>query len=101
VKDILGILGEFLLIGVVVALIVAITLIPFIRADFKNQIVRYDAFKQSLKNARLEDMNELEGATILNKITEWNMDIESAKYWNKTIFGIYIPDEVTELELIK
>ncbi len=46
-------------------------------------------------------MSELERATILAKIADWNMDIESAKHWNKTIFGIYIPDEVTELEFIK
>lgn len=100
-RDMLEILGEILLIWLVIVLIIAIVSIPFIRLSYKAEIGRYNAFKQSLENARLEDMSEAERATILIKIADWNMDIAKTRYWNRTIFGIYIPDEVTELEPIK
>lgn len=100
-KETIIILGEYLLATIIVLLFVAIIMIPFVRADLKNQIVQYNAFKQSLKNARLNNTSELENAAILNKIIGWNMKIESAKHWNKTILKVYIPNEFAELEPIK
>lgn len=100
-KDLLEFIGEILVPFLIIVLVIGLIFIPIVRIGFNADIERYHAFKQTLENARLEDMSELERATILIKIADWNMDIANAKHWDKTIFGIYIPDEVTELEFIK
>lgn len=100
-KDLLEFLGEFIIVGLVIVLVISLIMIPIVRIGFNAEIKRYHAFKQTLENARFEEMSELERATILTKIADWNMDIANTKHWKKTIFGIYIPDEVTELEFIK
>lgn len=100
-KDSLEFTGELLVVFLIIILVVGLILIPITRIGFNAEIERYNAFKETLENARLEEMSELERATIVDKIADWNMDIAKTRYWNKTIFGIYIPDEVTELEFIK
>lgn len=64
-------------------------------------IEKYHAFKVTVEEARKSNISEIERAAILQDIAEWNQDIANVKYWNKTIFDIYIPDEVESLEMLE
>ncbi len=92
--------------GILIALLVLIIIVgmialPFVRLDHKRQIQSYHAFRDTLDSARISDFNEIEKASILTEIANWNMRIASAKYWRGTILRFYIPKEFTELEMIK
>ena len=100
-RDFLEVTGITLIIVLVIALVVALVTIPLNMASYRTSIVKYYAFKQSLEVARQGEMSELERATILNQIIEWNASIETAKYWRGTIFKIFVSKEFAELELLK
>jgi len=88
-----GILAMFAGIG----LLIAIVYLPMNRAGCKNDIQRYHAFKQTIAKARQAGASEAERTAILMQITEWNQDLASARFWNDTVFDIWIPDEYVKL----
>ena len=100
-RDTLESIGEVLVVFLIFTLVIALIMIPIVRNSLNAELYRYEAFKQTLENARIEDVSELERAAILDMIAIWNMDIAKVRHYNKTILGIYIPDEVTELEFLK
>ena len=92
--------GTIMLAIGVILLIVALIAIPLRRISVMAGIERYKALQETLDNAR-EYGNEYEKATVVNSIIGMNKDIREKQYWNKTIFDIFIPDEIDKLELIK
>lgn len=66
-----------------------------------SDIQRYEAFKVTIANARSNGASEAERTAILIQITKWNEDLASAKYWNKTVFDIWIPDQYAELPFLE
>jgi hypothetical protein len=66
-----------------------------------SSIQQYHAAKQTIAQARTTNTSELERAALTTKIIEVNSWLANAKYWNDSIFDIYIPDEVEELEPLK
>jgi len=75
--------------------------LPFMYYGGLAEVERYHALKESYEESRSQDLSEYERATIAQKIAEYNADIASKRYWNDTIFDIYIPDELAELEYLK
>lgn len=51
--------------------------------------------------AARQDDNHFEEATITAEIVEFNKIVALAKMWNKTIWGLYIPDSVEDIEFIE
>ncbi len=100
-KEGLEFIGEMLVALLVLIIVISIIALPLVRLDHRGQIQRYNAFKDTLASARISDFNEIEKASILTEIADWNMRIASAKYWRGTILRFYIPKEFTELEMIK
>lgn len=62
---------------------------------------RYYVLKETIEEARKNDNSELERAALIQEIAEYNKDLANAKYWNKTIFDMFIYDGLAELEPLK
>jgi hypothetical protein len=83
------------------ALIVFLIILPLNRIDHYDQIQKYNAIKMTIEESRKENVSDIERAALINKIADVNKDIASTRYWNDTIFDIYIPDEAAKLEYLK
>lgn len=81
-------------------LLLSATIFPLAHLDIKSQIMEYQAVKATLIEARKDNAN-IENAAMQLKIIEINQWIASVQFYNKTIFEIWIPDEVNELEFLK
>ncbi len=68
--------------------------------QYISEIQEFMATEQTLEQIRLDDLT-WEKAAIQTKVVEMNQWLARAKYWNGTMFDIYIPDRVMELEPIK
>jgi hypothetical protein len=94
-------LGLFMGIISGITLLVALIVIPINRASHYDEIQQYNAVKMTIEESRKSNISDIERAAIINKIASWNAKIASLRYWNDTIFDIYIPDEATKLEYLK
>ncbi|MGG1659538.1 hypothetical protein [Brevibacillus sp. NRS-1366] len=84
-----------------VLLLVAIIALPISYFSELASIERYKVIKTTIEESRGKEISDIERAAITNTIIDVNKYIASSKYWNETIFDIYIPDELTELEYLK
>lgn len=85
--------------GVVGMVAIAISL-PLIHASIKSEILQFEEARATYEWAREQDVDMEIAAAQLN-IAEYNGWLKNKQYWNDTIFGIFIPDKVRELEPIK
>jgi len=53
----------------------------------------------TLDNMRQKE--SIENAAIQIEIAKWNQWIAGKKYWNDTLFDIWIPDEIETIEFIR
>lgn len=86
--------------SLVFAIIIAITL-PLSRMSYKGSIEEYKAIKYTIEESRKKENNEAERVSLSKQIMDTNMFIERSKRYNKTIFDIWIPDEVEDLKMLK
>ena len=93
--------GAMLIAASVAMLILALIAWPICYYSTLANIERYEAQKQTIEVARASDISEIERAAILTQISETNQALASYRYWNDTIFDIFIPDKITELEPLK
>lgn len=94
-------LGVILAMFAGIALLIAIVALPVNRAKYKSDIQQYHAFEQTITTARQSGASEAERTAILMQITKWNQKLASARYWNDTLFDIWIPDEYAKLPLLR
>jgi K+-transporting ATPase A subunit len=92
---------EILLFMTLAVLLLHMIFWPFFYLVSKNNVVVYQATKDTIENSRNSTLSEFERAALINKIIETNQYLASVKYWNKTILGCYICDESTRLEPLK
>ncbi|MBA1335871.1 MAG: hypothetical protein HPY66_1689 [Firmicutes bacterium] len=64
-------------------------------------IQEYSAIKRTIEEARISDLSEVERAALTTTIISVNETLAGARYWNDTVFDIYIPDEFANLEPLK
>jgi len=95
--DILG--GLLALTGGVLLFIALIGLV-ISPLSIKAGIEKYETTRQTIERAR-ENGNSLEQAALQHKIIECNQWLAGHIYWNDSLFDIWIPDEVTQLELLR
>ena len=70
------------------------------QVEVRNQIIRYNVLKETVEEAR-KNGDKIERAAVMRDIITNNKVLGSYKYWNKTIFDIFIPDEINDLEMLK
>lgn len=93
-------LGIFIFCIGAICLFTVLLVLPIFYYEKMAEINEYNALKTTVTEFRGQNHN-VERAAIILEVTKMNMKIANAKYWNDTIFDIYIPDEFAELELIK
>lgn len=102
-KDSIGLemIGQMIVIlGAITIVILPIVWISSYSTD-KANIEIYHTTKNSIQEARSQEISEVERATLTTKIIETNEFLASKKYWNGTIFGDMIPDELANLDYLK
>ena len=96
--DILGFIS--LSIGTL-GLIFHITLISLRAYNYEQFIAQRESFEQTLQESRING-SELESASIVKDVAEWNRILASTQYDSKTFFlGQYIDKRFETLEPIK
>ena len=94
-------LGIFL-VGVCGAtLLIMLIFLPINFYGWRASMEAIEATRLTIENSRTSDLSDLERATLTNQIVGINAKIARAKYWNQTIFNIYYPDEVMEIEPLR
>lgn len=77
-------------------LIMCAMTIPLKRMQWRSKFVEVEAIRQS----RTTD-SEIEAAAWRMKVAEVNAELASGRYYNRTVFDIWIPDEVESMEPIQ
>jgi Na+-driven multidrug efflux pump len=67
----------------------------------KAEIERFYSVKQTIEVSRESQASEIERAALAKEIIETNRWLAGKKYWNKTIIGDLIPDEIENLTPLK
>ena len=81
-------------------LIVCLICIPIQYWSIKSDIAEFNSVKASVEMARRNN-NNVENTALQLKIIEINKWLAATKYCNTTIWDIWIPDTVDEIETIK
>lgn len=81
-------------------LFVGIIGLPIKHFDINSEIAQYKAVQMTLTASR-EDLKPIERISVTLKIIELNEKFAKYRYFNRTIFGLWIPDEVDSLYLLK
>jgi uncharacterized integral membrane protein len=68
--------------------------------QYKSEIKQFEAFQQTLSNARELPLSEFERAAIQTKIADWNEWLADVKYKDTWMINL-VPDEVNKLEPVK
>lgn len=84
-----------------IALFVLLVMLQVVHAETKSLIVEHKTLTYILENTNKESLSDLERAKIIEEVLETNIAIRKKQYWNGTIWDIYIPDKIMELEMIK
>lgn len=84
-----------------IALIGALITLPINYHSTKAEVDRYHALKETIEKSRNGEASEVERAALAQEIAEYNKGLASFKYWNETIFDIYIYDGLAELEYLE
>ena len=100
VPDFVELIGMFSVITGGACLLIGLILVPVNRMDVNSEIHKIEAMQKTLDEARKSNAR-LENITIQNKVAELNQELASTKYYNKTIFDLWIPDRVEDVSPIK
>lgn len=96
-----NIIGDLMVIIFSLFLLIHIIGVSLVEYSFDRWIVKRASFELTLKECR-DNGNEIELASIQNKISEFNEELATAKFdKNNSILSCYISDRVIYLKPIK
>ena len=72
----------------------------FVYFSYIPERIEYHTFKDSIEELRQQE-DGLKSTFITMKIININEKLAKAKHWNKSIFGLFIPDSYANNELIR
>ena len=88
----------------VISLSLSLLAVPLSRVGITIDIKEREAFIQTVDYARAGDISEYERAAITKDIAVWNQWLVREQYLKndlRFVCGVYIPDKVNDLVLIK
>jgi heme/copper-type cytochrome/quinol oxidase subunit 2 len=92
------------LVGIIlsaIVLIVHIICLFSVKYDYGQFEAKRNAFEMTLNEAR-ETGNQMEAASILRDVAQWNSELASRQYDNSTfVLGVYTDDRIETLKPIK
>ena len=92
--------GELMMVISISILVVAVLLWPLFYMSIESEIDGFESVRMTVNKSR-NNISPIETAAIQLKIAEMNEWLVKIQYWNETIFELYIPDEVNNLEIIQ
>ena len=95
-----GIAGMFLITFPSIFLIICTISLIVNPMEVKSNINKFLATEATIEAAR-ENGVDVENAAIQHKIIESNQWLVKEQYYNSTMFGLWIPDEVDNLKQMK
>ncbi len=98
-SDELEIIGSIICALSVILLVIALVSIPVNRMSARANIEGYHSIQQTLDKARGAEV--LESAAFQLKVAEANQWRAGVQYWNGTVFSLWVPNAVMELEQIE
>jgi cell division protein FtsB len=84
-----------------VVLTVALIALPVQYYSGKAEVQRYYALKETIDQSRQNKASDIERAALTKEIANYNKDLAEVKYWNDSIFDIYVPDDLANLKPLK
>jgi hypothetical protein len=84
-----------------IGLLLGVICLPIAHMDYNSQIQEFNSVKATLENARENNVEKIESAAFQLKIADKNEWLASMKYYNGTVFDLWIPDEIDALEPIE
>jgi hypothetical protein len=79
-------------------LVVALCVLVGNHVSAQAEVEKYNSLKDTIENSRTYG-SEVERASIVSEIADYNAKIASDRYWNNSIwFGAFIPEKLAELE---
>lgn len=88
------------LVTVSVLLVIALGTLPLSYYGTFAEIEQFNSVQITLNTAR-ENGSDLEDAAMQIEVMKSNSWLANKKYWNTTIFDLWIPDAINKLEPIK
>lgn len=79
---------------------ISLVILPFSRMTYSSKIQQYNIFKTTLYGLKKQE-DGLKSTFISQEIITINKELAASKYWNETIFDIYILDDYANLSYIK
>ena len=92
--------GGALVVAAGVVLLALLVLLPFKHMEVESKIQEVYAVQDTAKNFR-NSGETWESASFQREVAEVNKWIASAQYYNDSVFDIWIPDEVEDLEPVE
>lgn len=90
-------IGEGLIFFGGITLAISLIIIPMHHMSTHSQIVKFNSLEDTIENARNNEMY-FETVSMQRRIAKKNEWLSTQKYWNDSVFDIWIPDEVEKLE---
>jgi hypothetical protein len=81
-------------------LFIAIISLPIYRMATHEKIIRFESVRTSFEESRSRPDN-VERYTRIDQIVNYNAWLAGAQYYNKTVFDIWIPDDIENIKSIK
>jgi len=82
-----------------ICFLVAMIMFPVTHLGVNSEIQQFKSVELSITQARTK--LDIESAAIYVKIIDANKWLANKKYWNGTLFDIWIPDEIEDLKPLK
>jgi cytochrome c biogenesis factor len=98
--DVSGVIGMVITVIAGMALLIATVSLITDCIEVKSEINKFLATKATIETARETGVG-IENTAIQHKIIESNQWLAQKQYYNSTIFGLWIPDEIDNLKPIK
>lgn len=97
--ELVGMIGSILSACVLCFLLVSL---PIARGSGRDRLVRLKAFRESVQRAREnKNLSDIERASILTQISDWNEWLASERYWNGGMWDYWHVDEVETTEELR
>ena len=99
-SELRGNIGACIVIVCFIALFFIIIEFPLSHYNTNCFIAEVEALQKTMDNARVNG-TDFENATILKDVMLVNRTLARKKYANTTVYGIWIPDAIMEVEPVK
>ena len=83
----------------IVIFISGISTIPISRMEYQANIREYAALETTLQEMRKKE--SIENTAIQLKVAECNQWLARSKYWNNSVWDLWIPNEIENINPIK